>query len=401
MMKVMTAMYTMKRGGSYDRFIMMLEAFLERGSAVHCLSLTTIEVQNPSFYNHTLFYPFRNKESLIAKLIVLFFLPLWSIWIGWRHKIDLIIAFGSLYAFLQGFSKWILKKPMVTFIRGSSYFGMTVQNSPRYFLHLIKIVEYLGLLFSDRIITNNIAVRDEILKTLVQRKKIDVQLLYNNIPPMNIREPEDISKTKEKYGIPENAKVLVTAGILNKGKNIETLIECLPKMEVKNIYLLIAGDSSTETDFRYKNSLQDLTKKLGVEKKVIFVGWLEKEELWKTYLASDFFVLPSLKEGMPNAMLEALGLNLPSLGSNIPGIRDILGYEELMFNPVDVSALTQKIEYFFSDINFSNHITSLCQERKFVLCFDWKEKAYKMITERLSYRSSDHRFKDRGLRDGS
>jgi hypothetical protein len=50
---------------------------------------------------------------------------------------------------------------------------------------------------------------------------------------MKIREPEDISKTRGKYGIPENAKVLVTAGILNRGKNIETLIECLPKIGSK------------------------------------------------------------------------------------------------------------------------------------------------------------------------
>ena len=42
---------------------------------------------------------------------------------------------------------------------------------------------------------------------------------------MDIHEPEDISKTRDKYGIPGDAKVLVTAGILNRGKNIETLIE--------------------------------------------------------------------------------------------------------------------------------------------------------------------------------
>ena len=48
----------------------------------------------------------------------------------------------------------------------------------------------------------------------------------------------------------ENAKVLVTAGILNRGKNIETLIECLPKIEMKNVYLLIVGDGSTEADLQ-------------------------------------------------------------------------------------------------------------------------------------------------------
>jgi glycosyltransferase involved in cell wall biosynthesis len=91
-------------------------------------------------------------------------------------------------------------------------------------------------------------------------------------------------------------------------------------------------------------------------------------------------------------MLEALGFNLPCFGSNIPGIRDILGYEELMFNPFDIRALTQKIEFVFSDINFLNYITSLCQERKLVLSFNWKGKAYEMMTERLSHRSGNYRL---------
>ena len=48
-MKIMTAMYTMRRGGAYDRFLMMLEAFLERECAVHCLSLTPIQIEHPCY----------------------------------------------------------------------------------------------------------------------------------------------------------------------------------------------------------------------------------------------------------------------------------------------------------------------------------------------------------------
>ena len=350
----MTAMYTIRRGGAYDRFIMMLEAFLDRNCETHCLSLTPIPITNSYFHNHVMYLPLKSVHGLIAKLAVVFVFPLWSFWVAWREKIDLIIAFGSLYAFLQGFSKWILKKPMVTLIRGSSYFGLTIQNSPRYLLYLNRMVEYLGLLLSDRIITNNIATRDEMLKRLGKRKNIDVQILYNNIPPMNIREPEDISNTRDKYGIPGDAKVLVTAGILNRGKNIEILIESLSKIEMRNIYLLIVGDGSTEADLSYKDSLQGLAKKLGVDKKVIFTGWLEKEDLWKIYLASDLFVLPSLSEGMPNALLEALGAGLPCIGSNIPGIKDILQYDELMFDPQDEEdSSRQNSTTFHRSVNFS------------------------------------------------
>jgi len=378
-MKVMTAMYTVRRGGAYDRFIMMLEAFLERNCETHCLSLTPISINHSYFHNHVMYLPLKTVEGFIAKLAVVCLFPLWSFWVGWSKKIDLIIAFGSLYAFLQGFSKWILKRPMVTFIRGSSYFGLAIQNSPRYSLYLNKIIEYLGLLFSDRIITNNEATRGEILKRLGKRKSIDVQVLYNNIPPMKIREQEDIFQTRNKYGIPQYAKVLVTAGILNRGKNIETLIECLPKIEVKDIYLFIVGDGSTQTDLHYKESLQCLAKRLKVNKQVIFTGWLEKKVLWNIYLASDLFVLPSLSEGMPNALLEALGVGLPCIGNNIPGIRDILQYDDLLFNHLDEKVLGYKIHRIFSDRYYFEKVKRLCEERKETFRFDWGERVFHMI----------------------
>ena len=381
----MTAMYTLRRGGAYDRFLMMLEAFLERDCEIHCLSLTPIKIEHSSFHNHVIYFPLKKKDGLIPKLVVLFIFPPWAIWIGWRNKIDLIIAFGSLYAFIQGFAKWLLKKTMVTLVRGRSSFGLKIQNSSKWVLYLNKLIENIGFHFSDRVITNNRAIREEILRDL-GRRDIDVQVLYNNIPPMNIRKTEDILQTRDKYGIPRNAKVLVTAGILNRGKNIETLISCLSKLEVKNVCFLIVGDGSTKTDFRYKDHLKKLAEKLRVSEKVIFIGWLEKEDLWKIYLFSDLFVLPSLSEGMPNAMLEALGSGLSCIGSNVAGIKDILQYKELLFDPLDGKAIAEKIQRVFSDSRFFNKIKELCQERKKVFVFDWKEKVFHMVTKGVVHR---------------
>jgi glycosyltransferase involved in cell wall biosynthesis len=379
-MKVMTAMYTMKKGGAYDRFKMMIESFLEKQWEVHCLSLTPIQIDHSFFHNHIIYFPFKKADGFLAKLVVISLFPPWAIWIAWRYKNDLIIAFGSLYAFLQSLSKWSLKRPMVTLIRGSLNFGSKMQDVPISFQYLNRLLENLGIFSSDRIITNNVSARDEILKNVWGRKKIDVQVLYNNIPPMNIHEPETIFQAKNKCSIPEDSKVLVTAGILNRGKNLEALIECLPKIEVKNIYILIVGNGSTKADFHYKDFLQKLAKELGVERKVIFTGWLGKEELWKIYLASDLFILPSLSEGMPNAMLEALGSGLPCMGSDIPGIQDILKYDELLFDPLDEKTLAEKIQRFFSDRQFSDRVKKLCQERKEAFLFNWKEEVFQMVT---------------------
>jgi glycosyltransferase involved in cell wall biosynthesis len=324
--------------------------------------------------------PFKKVGGLIGKLVVLSMFPIWSVWVGWRNRIDLIIAFGSLYAFVQGLSKWFLKRPLVTLIRGDSRFGLRMQNSSKYTLYLNKGIENMGLNSSDLIITNNTALREEILKSLRKGKHIDVKVLLNNIPSIPSPHLQDIPRTRAKYGIPEDAKVLVTAGVLNQGKNIEVLINSLPRIEMKNLHLLVVGDGSTEADFQYRDFLKARAKELKVEERVIFTGWVEKEDLWKIYLASDLFVMPSINEGMPNALLEALGVGLACMGSNIPGIRDILHYKELMFDPLDEKAIADKVRRFFSDFQHSNYIISLCQERKKTFVFDWKEKVFQMAT---------------------
>ena len=381
-MKILTAMYTLKRGGSYDRFKMMIDAFLEKEWEVHCLSLTPIHIKHLFYHNHVIVLPFRLRDGLTVKFTVLLLLPIYSLLIGWREKIDLYVAFGPLYAFIESIPKWILKKQMVTLIRLDLdlSLGFKMQDLFNYSIWFNKIIEYVGLIFSDRIVTTNMATREDITRIFGSRKEGKVEVLFNNILPMMKSTSEGVDHMRAQFRISKEAKILVTAGVLTPRKNIEILIKSLPKIEMKNLYLLIVGDGSTEADFQYGDFLKARAKELKVEERVIFTGWVEKEELWKIYLASDLFVMPSINEGMPNALLEALGFDLPCLGSRIPGIIDILEYDELMFDPLDEQALAGKIGKFFSDDQHSKDIIQLCRERKKAFVFDWKEKVFQMVT---------------------
>jgi glycosyltransferase involved in cell wall biosynthesis len=129
-----------------------------------------------------------------------------------------------------------------------------------------------------------------------------------------------------------------------------------------------------------------MSKALDLEKKVIFTGWLQKEEMWKIFSGSDLFILSSLNEGMPNVLLEALGLNLPCLGSRISGVEDVLQHEDLMFDPQNEVAIADKVSRFFSDEQHANHILQLCHERRKHFSFDWKETAFQMATHRPFHR---------------
>jgi len=380
-MKILTAMYTLRKGGAYDRFLMMVEALLERGCEVHCLSLAPVPVNHPSYLNHIMFFPFQGKNGWMAKLAVLLFFPFYGFLMGWREKVNLFVSFGPLYAFLQAVPKWILNKPMVTFVRLDLSLKFEKGDQFHLLRLLNRVVEYVGLLFTDRIVAVNTTIREEIIETIGKCKKVEVEVLFNNIPKVKKSFSEDMIETRHRLGISRQAKMFVTAGILTPRKNIEFLLKSLSKLRGEDWFLLVIGDHSEKQTLPYVHDLKELTKKLNLESRVIFKGWVGKEELWKLFSAADLFVLPSIKEGMPNVMLEALGLDLPCIGSNIPGIHDILHYEELLFDPMDEEAIAQKIRQVLSESPFFDQIKKLCGERKKVFEFDWKEKIVQLVTK--------------------
>jgi glycosyltransferase involved in cell wall biosynthesis len=360
----------------------MLEALLEGGCEVHCLSLTPIRIEHSFYYNHLVFLPFHLRVGLATKSWILFTFPLYSLLVGWKKNIDLFVAFGSLYAFLQAIPKILLRKPAVTLIRGSFTYGLSSQNSPILFSWLSHLIEKIGILASDRIIVNNFALKEEMLRIASHRRNVEINVLFNNIPSIPQMTTLEISRERRQLDIPQGAKVLITAGVLNRGKNIEVVLQSLAKTDVKDLFLLIAGESFTKEDLQYKSDLQELSRALGLdEKKILFTGWLEKPKLWQLLCCSNLFILASKNEGMPNVLLEALGCDLPCFGSNVGGIRDILRDDLLMFNPFDSEALARKVRSFFHDPTFCTKVAKLCVDRKEEFVFDWKQKAFEMIAK--------------------
>jgi glycosyltransferase involved in cell wall biosynthesis len=377
-MKIITAMYTLKKGGAYDRFIMMIEAFVEKQCQVHCLSLTPVLIDHPLYCNHVVPLPMNIRSGFLARVAVVVLFPFHLFLVGRRENVDLMVAFGPLYAFLQALPKRLLRRPLVTLIRLETSFSSRRQGFSGSHEVLTKIVEYVGLRSSDRIIAVNEAIREDVLRLFGGRRNIDVGVLPNNIILVPDGLPRDSAGTRRRFGIPEEVRLIATAGVLTRRKNFEILIRSLAEMEMQDIFLLIIGEE-TKKKGDYGQDLKGWVKRLNLQGRVIFTGWLEKGDLWRTLRAADLFVLPSTREGMPNVLLEALGCDIPCLGSDIPGIRDILQYEDLLFDPADPKAVGTKILKALSDARMKR----LCMERKKVFLFNWKEKVFQMITETI------------------
>jgi glycosyltransferase involved in cell wall biosynthesis len=147
----------------------------------------------------------------------------------------------------------------------------------------------------------------------------DVVQINNAI---DVQAAEEIQLTRyaarQALGIPQDAFVFGTIGRLVPVKGHIYLIEAFAK--IKNKYpstmLAIIGEGRSRTD------LESAIHRLELKSRVLLLG--EKDNALQYIRAFDVFVMPSLSEGLPLALLEAMSGHLPVIGSDIDSLRPIL-----------------------------------------------------------------------------
>jgi glycosyltransferase involved in cell wall biosynthesis len=147
------------------------------------------------------------------------------------------------------------------------------------------------------------------------------------------------------FSILENRSTfkLITVANLVAVKNIEMLLHAMHTIKHLTIHLDIIGDMRND----YVSTLKTLVKDLQLETQVSFLG--KHLDVRPLLAQADLYVIPSKKEGMPMALVEAMAMQLPVLGSNIPGIAYVLqDFPDLLFSLSDVNGLASKIETMYA-----------------------------------------------------
>ena len=118
-----------------------------------------------------------------------------------------------------------------------------------------------------------------------------------------------------------------------------TLVKAIDKIieTQNNIHLEIVGKGELY------NEIKCLIDKLGISNNVKLVGQLKWTDLILHYNASDLFVLPSLGEGCPLVLLEAMAFGLPVLTSNIATCSEVISDAGTFFKVGDYLDLSKKI----------------------------------------------------------
>ena len=131
--------------------------------------------------------------------------------------------------------------------------------------------------------------------------------------------PLDRAEARAHLNIPD-ATVLLSVGNLIEPKGHHLAIESL--RELGDAYLVIVGDGPL------RSGLERVARENGVVERVRFTGPLTAEKLIEYYSAADLLVLATLREGMPNVVLEAISCGLPVVATDCGGISEVVDRPE-------------------------------------------------------------------------
>lgn len=136
---------------------------------------------------------------------------------------------------------------------------------------------------------------------------------------------------------------------------IRVVAELNKRLPVK-VLARFAGDGDLVDE------LKQLALRLGVSDKVEFPGLLSAEELYSLLKAADVMILPTLTEGLPRVLIEAMATGLPCVATPVGGIPELLD-KESMFEPEDVSGFTERIARLLTDAELYKQESSRNFER--------------------------------------
>lgn len=172
------------------------------------------------------------------------------------------------------------------------------------------------------------------------------QIIYNGIETDQFLENFSRVETLSLLGVPENAFVIGHVGRYNEAKNYETIINTAKKLcdSHSNIYFLLVGKGIRE-------NLTDIISKLGLEEKIIMPG--VRKDVPYILKSINAFYFPSVVEGNPNSLLEAMAFSLPFVASDIPAIKEAVPktFHRFLVDPFDHEKASNLLESFYLERN--------------------------------------------------
>lgn len=184
-------------------------------------------------------------------------------------------------------------------------------NKNKFIISIVKKIEKFIYNRADKIVISSEKDKEFIIENFkIDSEKIEV---INNYIDTNlfIKKENNIDKKNK----------LVFVGRFNKQKNLFNLLDAVDNMDVE---LNLIGSGELE------NELKEKAKQIKIAR-INFLGNILNENLGEELNKNEVFVFPSLYEGNPKALLEAMSMGLAVLTTDVKGIKEIIKHKESGF----------------------------------------------------------------------
>jgi len=235
----------------------------------------------------------------------------------------------------------------------------------------LKLWSAYSIFVSKSVIAISNSTKEDIVRhyPFASGKTYVTHLAYDS-SKYNVNVPEkDVRRIKEKYTIVDDYILFLST--LKPSKNIEGLINAFKQVRSKypKITLVIGGKKG----WMYESIFQKV-QNLGLEKNIIFTGFIDEKDKPALFKGAKLFVLPSFWEGFGLDILNSLACGIPVVVSKAGSLPEVAGKSGIYINPNDSSDIAKGINKVLSMGNLEyNKIVQegLMQARK----FSWEKTA--------------------------
>ena len=240
----------------------------------------------------------------------------------------------------------------------------------------VGICEFLGAKMADILMPNSQWLKQKLLAWKISPSRI----IFRPVRPPELKiNPARIEELRKIYKL-AGKKIIFTASRLEKEKNLGLMFEALAKIKRSNVVWLLAGAGSQEA------ALKNMAEELGLGGMVIFLGYVDHSDIWLYYDLCSVFALPSLSEGMPTVVLEAMLMKKAVIASDIPGNELVIdGQTGLLINPLSVVDLAEKINLLLDDEDLKKRLAQKGNENALAYLQQYKglEQIYQYYLSKL------------------
>lgn len=192
---------------------------------------------------------------------------------------------------------------------------------------------------ADAIITVSNSARDDIVRYLgVPRDK--VRVIMNAVSPAfgPVVEQERLAAVCSKYGI--NVPYVLYVGTIEPRKNIIRLMRAFAHLKKRGLphKMVVVGQPGWHCAPIYAE-----VERLGLQREVIFTGYVPSEDLPVLYSAAECMAFPSLYEGFGLPVIEAMACGTPVVTSNSSSLAEIAGRDALLVNPLSIGEIADAL----------------------------------------------------------